>query len=205
MSFLLCHDCYTWVEPRDNRCPECLLVMDLSAADPPVSQLRDVMGDIVDRVGEVRIPRRMLPEWGTLYQTTRGLFFVPHEMDSALAADAGPLTGTSVMWSLGTLMWSPLFFLTPFLRTPPPRQTSVRILKPRHLCEADSKKLPILLMENPGAFFLPRAQIQSAYRKRSRWIIERSAGGRLLLMPVNSARLFREKFTHLLGGPAWRS
>ena len=204
MSFLLCHDCFTWVEPEDNRCPECLLVMDLSAADPPITLLRDVMGDIVDRLGEVRIPRRLLPEWGTLYATTHGLFFVPHETDYSVTANAGPFTGTSVIWSLGSLVWSPFLFLMPFLRGGVPKASTVRILRPRHLSESDSHLMPGLLMDNPGAFFLPKAQILSVSRKRSRWLIERGAGARLLISPVDAPRLFHEKISTLLAAPAWR-
>ncbi len=61
MSFLLCHDCYTWVEPLDNRCPECLLVMDLWPRIPPVHLLREVMGNLTGRLGEVRIPASCFP------------------------------------------------------------------------------------------------------------------------------------------------
>ena len=205
MSFLLCHDCYTWVEPLDNRCPECLLVMDLSAEDPPVHLLREVMGNLTGRLGEVRIPRKLLPEWGTLYATTEGLFFVPHEMDQALRRDDGQFTGTSLMWSLGSLIWSPLFFLSPFVRGSHVPDRPVRVLRPRYLSETESGELPDLLMDNPGAFFLPRRQIQAMMRKRGRWIIERSQGGVLPISPVAPARFFHDNLTTLLESPAWQT
>jgi hypothetical protein len=204
MSFLLCHDCYTWVEPEENRCPECLLVMDLSESDPPSALLRELMGDIVDGLGEVRIPRKLLPEWGTLYATTNGLFFVPHETEDSLSADAGAFRGNSLMGNLGSLLCSPLLFLRPLIRGEFSRKTSLRVFRPRHLTEADSLLLPELLMENPGAFFLPKRQIRTVYRKRSRWVIERSLGNRLRFSPVGPAKLFQEKFITLFEAPAWR-
>ncbi len=203
MSFLLCHDCYTWVEPDDGRCPECLLVMDLSAADPPAGQLLLVMGEIVGRLGEVRVSRRLLPEWGTLYATTRGLFFVPHEPDDAPAMGAAPLFGASLMWSLGSLLWSPLVFLLPFVRTDVPQETAVRVLRPRYLSPEDSAMLPELLMAHPGSFFLPKNQIRSMTPKRSRWMIDRSIGSRLTFSPADSPGVFREKLSTLLATSDW--
>ncbi len=204
MSFLLCHDCYTWVEPLDQRCPECLLVMDLSAEDPSPHVLQEVMGDLTGRLGEVRIPRKLLPEWGTLYATTEGLFFVPHEMDHALRRDDGAFTGASLMWSLGSLLWSPLFFLSPLFRGTPVPDRPVRVLRPRYLGDADNSRLPDLLMDNPGAFFLPRRQIRTVLRKRGRWIIERTQGGYVSISPVAPARIFHDNLAGLLENPDWR-
>lgn len=203
MSFLLCHDCYTWVEPAEGRCPECQLVMDLSAADPQPSQLRELMGEIVDRLGEVRVPRRLLPEWGTLYATTKGLFFVPHEPDDAPAMGSTPIMGASLMWGLASVLWSPLFFLTPFARTHVAEETTVRVLRPRYLTNEDSAQMPGLLMAHPGSFFLPRIQIRSIISKRSRWIIERNLGSRLTFTPVGSTGTFRERFLSLLARNDW--
>lgn len=203
MSFLLCHDCYTWVEPDDGRCPECLLYMDLSAADPEAMQLQELMGEIVDRLGEVRVPRKMLPEWGTLYATTRGLFFVPHEPDDSPTMGTAPLIGASLIWGLASFLWSPLFFLTPFARTHVPEETTVKVLRPRYLTNDDSTQMPSLLMAHPGSFFLPKNQIRSIVPKRSRWVIERSVGSRLTLSLVDSSRAFGEKLSSLLATVEW--
>jgi hypothetical protein len=178
--------------------------MDLSTVDPPLTLLREVMGDIVERLGEVRIRRPMLPEWGTLYATTRGIFFVPHEMDQALAVDAGPFTGTSLMWSLGSFFWSPLMFLMPFLGGEESRESLVRVLRPRRLTTVDSAQMPELLMENPGSLFLPRPQIRAITRKRGMWWIERSLGSPLRLSPIDSPRMFQENIARLLASPAWQ-
>jgi hypothetical protein len=161
------------------------------------------LGEIVDRLGEVRIRRKLLPEWGTLYATTRGLFFVPHEPDDRPAIGTAPLLGTSLMWSLGSFLWSPLLFFAPFARTHVPQETTVRVLRPRYLTSEDSARMPALLMDHPGSFFLPKNQIRSIARKRSRWVIERSTGSRLVFSPIESSRVFGEKLSNLLAADAW--
>ncbi len=126
-------------------------------------------------------------------------------MDQALRRDDGQFTGTSLMWSLGSLIWSPLFFLSPFVRGSHVPDRPVRVLRPRYLSETESGELPDLLMDNPGAFFLPRRQIQAMMRKRGRWIIERSQGGVLPISPVAPARFFHDNLTTLLESPAWQT
>ena len=180
MSFLLCHDCYTWVEPLDNRCPECLLVMDFSAEDPAPHLLREVMGDLAGRLGEVRIPRKLLPEWGTLYATTDGLFFVPHEMDHALRRDDGQFSGTSLMWSLGSLIWSPLFFLSPLVRSSPAPDRPVRVLRPRYLSEEESAALAEFTDGQSGSvLFAPAAD--SGDRAKARAVDHRTHSWRVVV------------------------
>ncbi|MCA9071432.1 MAG: hypothetical protein KDA84_21035 [Planctomycetaceae bacterium] len=203
MSFVLCHDCYTWVEPEENRCPECLLLMDLSEVDPPLTQLGSVVGELVERLGDVRIPRRMLPEWGTLYTTTEGLFFVPHELDHSLRWQTPQINGTTSSWSLGALIRSPLLILFPFVRGTVERR-SAEVLQPRYLVEESQSDLPRVLMNNPGAFFLSRQQIRAVSRKRRRWIIERCNGNNLQLSPVEPVQPFDDKFQRLLRTSDWQ-
>ncbi len=155
-------------------------------------------------MGEVRIARRLLPEWGTLYATTQGLFFVPHAVDHAASTEAGALTGTSLMWTLGSIFWSPLVFLLPFIRETSPRENVVRVLRPRYLMDRDDADLPELLMEHPGAFFLPKQHVRSVSYKRGRCVIDRSQGSRLQLSPADSSRCFQENFIRLLNTPTWR-
>ena len=109
------------------------------------------------------------------------------------------------MWSLGSLIWSPLFFLSPLLRTSSAPDRPVRVLRPRYLGENESGDLPDLLMDNPGAFFLPRRQVRAAMRKRGRWIIERTQGGLLSISPVAPARFFHDNLCALLESPAWQT
>ena len=202
MSFLLCHDCYTWVEPADDRCPECQFAMDLSEADPPVRILREVIGELVARLGNVQIPRRLLPEWGTLYATTEGLFFLPLTADDEQIASTRP-AGDTYLGRLGHLVWSPLRSLFPDVRGAAALPPAVANEDLESLLDQDHADLPRLLMDHPGTFFLPKCQIQSIQFKRSRWTIERCQGGRLVLSAAET-RSFHANFRVLLESPGWR-
>lgn len=181
MSFLLCHDCYTWVEPAEDRCPECQFVMDLSEADPPAEVLREVIGEPTCRLGFVRIPRPMLPEWGTLYATTQGLFFLPENSER-------------------------LFWKRPFWKLfwPFSGRTSFKEDADDSLCDRADLNLAALLMENPGTLFIPKSQIRSITQRRTRWTLERTHGGRVLLSPLDRRGRFHRNFRALLETPLWR-
>lgn len=205
MSFLLCHDCYTWVEPVDDRCPECLFVMDLSESDPPPRLLRDVMGELVKPLGEVRIPRRLLPEVGILYATTEGLFFLPHEMDPSRTLEQDRSGVRAWLNKMKRVLWLPFSDSMSFRLDGNHELSAPAGERPaRSLLAEEQPDLPRLLMENPGAFFLSKRQVAKISRKRKRWIIERCQGSRVQIVPLQPARMFFENFETLLESPAWQ-
>ena len=103
MSLMLCHECYSWVEASDGYCPECTYPLDASAADPPLHELRSIIGEIVVRVGEVRVPRGLLPDRGMLYATSNGLFFLPHRFERVTQMVETNGDTTSILWSLAAM------------------------------------------------------------------------------------------------------
>lgn len=203
MAFLLCHDCYSWVEPAEGRCPECQQAVDPSASDPPPATLQSVMGTLVGPLGMVRVRRRMLPEHGTLYLTTTGLCFVPHQAVYVTQEVEVP-AGSSALWSLAAVVWSPLSLILPLIRTKRVQQQRVQILEPRTLGDGDSDRLPLLLMQDPGAFFIPQRIIRRIRRRRGRWIIERMHGSPVKLSPETDRRALHTRMTDLLATPAWQ-
>src|SRR5687767_2333358 len=114
-SLLLCHECFDWAEPAHGHCPQCLSVVDAALPDPSPDELRRSLGDVLLRLGEVRLLRRRLPDRGLLYATTRGLYFVPHQVryvEETLPEPEGP----GLWWALAAIVFTPVAILLPFVK-----------------------------------------------------------------------------------------
>lgn len=204
MSLLLCHQCYSWVEPSDARCPQCCEVVDSDSPDPTIDMLGAEIGSAVGRIGEVRIRRRLLPEFGTLYATTNGLFFLPHETVREVRLVETPETGSSLLWTLASLAFTPLVFVLPFVRSKRLRPTEVAVRQPVFVAPGERRRLPELLMENPGVFFVPKRSIYRIRRRRGTWRVERRQGPPLKFMPQEPRRQFQERIAKLAVDVGWR-
>jgi hypothetical protein len=66
-------------------------------------------------------------------------------------------------------------------------------------------RLGELLMQNPGAFFIPRSSIRRFARSWRRWVIERRHGAKLKLQPETDPQEFERQLHGLLSQDAWRS
>lgn len=204
MSFLLCHECLSWVEPCDGRCPECVSVVEMSAPDPSPFSLHSVMGEIVGRMGEIRIRRRMLPDRGTLYTTTNGLFFLPHSVENVeLTVESRGVSPTS-LWTLAAAVWWPLVFVLPFVKTRQLETRVSRIACPQFLTDGDGLRLPSLLMENPGVFFVSRQSVRTIARRWNGWVIHRKQGAPLRMRPESNGRVFHARMADLIASEPWQ-
>jgi hypothetical protein len=201
MSFLLCHECFTWVEPTEERCPDCLHTLDASTPDPSVDRLRVVIGDVVCPVGECQVRRKLLPDRGTLYATTNGFLFLPHHTEQYIEYVPPDGTATSLLWSLAAMVWSPLALVLPFVKSSPRVPRRVQISRPRIVPPAQSDCLPDLLIQNPGAFFVPANSIRLVARRWRRWTIERAQGFRVRIKPASE--LFHSQMAGWLASDAW--
>ncbi|MGH7202308.1 MAG: hypothetical protein ACREJB_17015, partial [Planctomycetaceae bacterium] len=205
MSYLLCHECYSWVEPHSDRCPDCLIVLDASSPDPSPDVLETVMGEVICRLGEVRFRRRILPDTGTLYATTRGLCFVPHEMAYETCEVAAEPAGSSLFWLLVGMTWSPLSIIRPLVQPKRRELQCVPVFHPTELAVGESRRLPELLMANPGVFFVPRRSIRAIAGGRFGWRIERIGGATFRFKPQETRRQFHARLSHLAEFPMWRN
>ena len=203
MSFLFCQECFTWVNPHNEHCPECMAIVDQTRSDPPFAQLRTTLGDVVMRLGEVRITRRLLPERGLLYATTRGLYFLPHQIDE-ITEYVEHRVPPSWLWYMAAFVFVPLRLIIPFLRTKQLKEVQVHVYRPQLLTAAESDLLPELMMDNPGAFFVPLRVVRMVEFKRDRWIIERFPGSKIAFQPDADARKFHERMRELVRSPDWR-
>lgn len=199
MSFLLCHECYMWIEPREGRCPECLYSVEMGTPDPSPYDLESTIGRIVCRLGDVRVHRQLLPDRGTLYETTNGLFFIPYAIEHVYETVEVPSAETPDLWSLASLVWWPLMLLQPFLSPKDIEVREVRKRCPYLLTAGDSHQLPAFLMQNPGAFFVARRTIRAVRRRLGRWSIERRQGTPLRLKPAGNSRVFHARMSELVG------
>ena len=202
-SFLLCHECYSWVQPRHEHCPECTAAIDSHRHDPSLAQLRNTLGDVMVRLGEVRVPRRLLPEYGLLYATTRGLYFLPHLVNETTEMRMHRV-GPPMFWLMVALVFWPVRLVLPFIRGKKLKPTRIHTYHPQLLTGSESELLPQLLMDNPGAFFLPNRLIRMMQRRRGRWVVDRVHGAKVVFNPEGDNDMFHERMEALAGSPQWQ-
>jgi hypothetical protein len=204
MSLLLCPECYFWVEPYGDRCPYCWQILDAVAPDPSLGELSMTIGDVVGCLGEVSIRRQALPNRGMLYSTTNGIYFLPHKTEFVTQFVATPDNEHSFLWGVASVIWAPLILVLPFIRAKKMSEQQVQISQPQFLSRMDSHRLPKLLMEDPGSFFVPRTAIRQIQRSWNRWTIERRLSSRLSFKPRSDRKRFHEKMSELIATEHWK-
>jgi hypothetical protein len=203
MSFLLCHECYTWVEPSHGRCSGCQQTIDPALPDPPLHALEAAIGPVVRRIGRVRVRRKLLPDCGTLYATTGGLYFLPHRLEQVPQLVEAPAGSSSLFWSVAAMIWFPLVFVLPFIRPRTMERRLVPVLQPQWLPEGEGRRLPELLMQNPGVFFVPGRSIRCVQRRWGKWTVDRSDGPPIRFKPETDADRLDERFAELAQATPW--
>ncbi|MFQ5730866.1 MAG: hypothetical protein ACE5KM_02810 [Planctomycetaceae bacterium] len=205
MRLLLCHECLFWVTPQRGRCPECDHTLDSGVADPSTDALDRLIGPAVGPIGCVRLKREMLPDRGTLYETANGLYFVPHTMMRRVELVERTQTGRSLLWMLAAIAFAPLILVLPFLRFKRLAAEEVAVFVPSRLTDEQRHRLGQLLMDNPGAFFVPRTAIRRFARRRRRWVIERRFGSALKIRPDADPLEFERQLQGLLDRDPWKA
>ena len=204
MSLLLCHECYSWVEPRYDRCPDCECVVESSTPDPSPGELQEAIGKIESALGQVVVGRRGVPNRGILYQTTNGLAFVPHQLEHIIQAGEESGGTITVVWTIAALVWSPLMLILPFVRARQGKPRRVQVAFPQVITSDQSHRLAELLMDNPGVFFIPRRCVRSVRRRRNAWTIERVHAVPVRFKPEQGSRVFRHRMQHLSDSEPWQ-
>ena len=204
MSLLLCPECYFWVEPYGDRCPDCWQTLDAAAPDPSLDDLSMTIGEVMACLGEISIRRQALPNRGILYATTKGIYFLPHKTEFVTQLVATTDDEHSFLWSVALFIWSPLILVLPFIRPKRMSEQQVLVSQPQFLSRMDSHKLPKLLMEDPGAFFVPRTDIRQIERRWNRWTIERRLSSRLIFKPHSDRKRFHDKMSELIATERWK-
>ncbi|MFT4555404.1 MAG: hypothetical protein ACI93T_002868 [Porticoccaceae bacterium] len=183
MSIRLCQECCQWVFTRDGRCPDCQDALP-ETINPEESDVRfrDVVGEVLGRMGHVRVTRRKLPPDGVFYETANGLFFLPYR--TVTKRRLVEQSAASPMWTVASILWSPLMFLSPFLKRRELREKDFIEIEAIRLGKEDLQLLPDFLSRVTGAFFVPTRNIRAITQKRGHWIVERSIGPKITIQPV---------------------
>lgn len=205
MALLLCHECFFWVSPRGGRCPECDHAVDSGVADPPTDALDRLIGPAIQPIGSVRLRRDLLPDRGMLYETANGLYFVPHVVTRRVELVEKSQPGRSLLWMLASIAFTPLILVLPFMRFKRLTAEEVPSFEPCRLTAEQRTRLGELLMQNPGAFFIPRNSIRRFARRWRRWVIERRHGKVLKFQPETDPQEFERQLHGLLNQDGWRS
>jgi hypothetical protein len=200
MALVLCQQCFTWVEPLAEQCPQCDYPIDLRGSDLTLEELAATIGPLVSRFGPVRISRIELPDRGMLYETNCGLFFLPESVERVrlVPANRFPHSPASAIWRA---LRAPLriFRNSVLLRGSGASGSSMRVEVTRQdspvLASEDSERLPRLLMDNPGAFFFPRRSIRALRRTFAGWALVRPNNLVLRVKPLGDRASFHKRMT----------
>lgn len=191
MSIRLCQECSQWVSTRHGRCPDCHETLPESVSfDETDARFRQLVGDGQCRLGQIRILRRTLPTDGILYETSNGLFFLPDR--PLIRRRLVEQSAASSVWSLAAVLWTPLMFLSPFLKRRELRTKDIVENVPIRLEHEDLKLLPDFLSRIAGAFFLPTRNIRGVRQKRNQWVVERIVGTDITFRPITSSSFSTE-------------
>ncbi|MFP6764200.1 MAG: hypothetical protein VB858_11290 [Planctomycetaceae bacterium] len=203
MSVRLCHACSQWVWTKNERCPGCANTV-YEHLDPVVyaSQIRPAIGDVLGKIGFVKIRHQHLPTDGTLYETQNGLFFLPHR--GVQVTRFVEEHSSNPVATVAAILFAPLIFLLPFLRKRQLRETTVEKIEPVRLRGDDIQLLPELLPRMPGAFFVGLPDIQQIQFKKRRWTICRFSSADIVLEPI-STEAFEARMKSILDSDSWQS
>lgn len=183
MSNRLCQECCQWVFTRDGRCPDCQDALPETINPEELDgRFRNVVGQVLGRMGHVRIVRRKLPSDGVFYETANGLFFLPYR--SVTKRRLVEQSSSSPWWTVASVLWSPLMFLSPFLKRRELREKDFVENEAIRLGKDDLHLLPDFLSRVTGAFFLPTRDIRTVTENRGHWIVDRSLGPRIKIHPI---------------------
>jgi len=188
---------------KNERCPGCSnSVSETLDPDDFARQIRPEIGDVLGKIGFVQIRHRRLPADGTLYETRNGLFFLPHRGVQVTRFVEEHTSHPLV--TVAALLFAPLIFLLPFLKTKKMRETKVRESHPVRLRGDDLQLLPELLPRMPGAFFVGIRDIHQIRSRKRRWTISRLSGADITLEPL-AHDAFEVRMKNILDSDTWTS
>lgn len=198
MLLALCHRCWTWIEPKHERCVECGDTLDLHQPDPDLAELKSRFGSPLGMLGEVSLKRPRLPSFGVLAALENGLLFLPdlRQLPSggytAIEGGNSPAAGSARIsfWSLFTR------------RTLAEMSTEASsVIRPSLTADTAAERF----LDSPGALFIPRETIIRIVQRGTMFRVERKPGKTVAWRIESPSLVVRDNVRKLLDHPGWKS
>lgn len=198
MLVTLCHRCWTWIEPKHERCVECGCPIDLHEPDPNSEQLRDLFAAPICGIAEVSLQRNAhLPSVGTLSAFDNGLLFLP----DLRQLPSGGLSAVEPATSISREATRPGFWNLLIRRTSDSVIDAPAGVRPELSLDCAVERF----LDNPGALFIRREAVLRVFQRGTMLRIERKPG-RTAVFRINSPlNLFRDMIARWRSSPPWQS
>jgi hypothetical protein len=192
MLLALCHRCWTWMEPKQERCVECGGAVNLREPDPDPSELKTLFGESLCVIGEVSLKRPKLPSFGVLSAFDHGLLFLPdlRQLPSGgfVAIEHADRPGSQPgFWSLFTR------------RTHAAGTGVVPVVRPKLASEEAVDRF----LDSPGALFIPRGAIVRILQRGSLLRVERKPGRTVAWRLESPLAAVQQQFRAVKDQPTW--
>lgn len=197
MLLALCHRCWTWIEPKHDRCVECGNALDLHQPDPGQAELTSLFGLPLTVLGEVSLKRPRLPSFGVLAALENGLLFLPdlRQLPSGgyMSIEHGK---TSLTGPARVGFWSLFARRTATISS----SETVAAVRPPLTSDAAVERF----LDSPGALFISRPSIVRVIQRGAMFRVERKPGKTVAFRIESSPLAVRDHLRKVLDHPAWK-
>ena len=190
MLLALCHRCWTWIEPKHERCVECGYTLDLHQPDPDPVTLQSLFGHPLGTLGEVSLRRSRLPAFGVLSAWDHGLLFLPdlRQLPSGgYAAIEGGNSQTSGSSRPG--FWNLFARRTQIV----PIAEACSVVRPELTIEQAVERF----FDSPGALFVSRASLVRIIQRGTMLRVERQPGKTAVWQIESPFHVFQDNLARL--------
>jgi hypothetical protein len=198
MLVTLCHRCWTWIEPKHERCVECGCPIDLHEPDPSEEHLRDIFAAPICGIAEVTLQRHAnLPSLGMLTAFDNGLLFLPdlRQLPSGGMSAVEPATTLSRETTL------PGFWNLLIRRTTDSIIDAPAGVRPELSLDSAVERF----LDSPGALFIRREAVLRVFQRGTMLRIERKPG-RTAVFRINSQlSQLKDVVARWRSSPFWQS
>jgi hypothetical protein len=193
MLLALCHRCWTWMEPKHERCVECGAAFSVRQPDPDAAALRTLFGESLVVLGEASIKRPRLPSFGVLSAFEHGLLFLPDVRELPSGGIVAVEPDTSAVGSHHSGFWNL------FSRRTPSALGTLPVVRPKLSTESAVNRF----LDSPGALFVSRETIVRISQRGVVFRIERKPGRTVVWRLESPLAVVQEALLRWKAHPEW--